>query len=59
MQAAPDRRTLVVANRTAATPLRLEEVRRRAGERPTAFVLLVLTPSLSVASHATGRSTKG
>lgn len=34
-------RTLVVANRTASTPLLLDEVKRRAGERPTAFTLLV------------------
>ena len=29
-----------MANRTAATPLLLDEIRRRAGEQPTAFVLL-------------------
>jgi hypothetical protein len=38
---APRRRTLIVANRTAATPLLLQEVDRRAGEAPTSFVLLV------------------
>ena len=35
------RRTLVVANRTASTPLLLQQVRRRATERPTTFTLLV------------------
>ena len=35
------RRTLVVANRTAGTRLLLEEVSRRARERPTRFTLLV------------------
>jgi hypothetical protein len=39
------RRTLVVANRTAATPLLLEEIQRRAVERPTSFVLLRPTVS--------------
>jgi hypothetical protein len=34
-------RTLVVANRTASTPLLLEELQRRAAARPTAFVLLI------------------
>jgi len=40
-------RTLIVANRTAATPLLLDEVERRSAIRPTTFVLLVPdTPSL-------------
>src|ERR1700749_1206283 len=34
-------RTLVVANRTAQTPVLLQEVDRRAGRRPTSFTLLV------------------
>ena len=34
-------RTLIVANRTASTPVLLQEVERRAAERPTSFVLLV------------------
>jgi hypothetical protein len=35
------RRTLIVANRTACTPVLLQEVERRAGARPTSFGVLV------------------
>jgi hypothetical protein len=41
MATAPTHRTLIVANRTAGTPLLLEEVKRRAVREPTAFVLLI------------------
>jgi hypothetical protein len=41
MDSANPRRTLVVADRTAQTPLRLEEIGRRAAERPTVFALLI------------------
>src|SRR4051794_18817039 len=36
-----EHRTLIVANRTASTPFLLQEVQRRAGERPTRFTLLI------------------
>jgi len=41
METATPRRTLVVANLTASTPILLQEVKRRALERPTTFTLLV------------------
>ena len=41
MDPARRRNTLVVANRTATTPRLLQEIDRRAAERPTAFTLLI------------------
>jgi len=41
MESSAPARVLVVAHRTAATPALIEAVRRRAGERPCNFTLLV------------------
>jgi hypothetical protein len=41
VEASKSHRTLIVANLTAATPILLQEVERRAIDRPTAFTLLV------------------
>lgn len=41
METATPHRTLIVANLTASTPFLLQEVKRLATERPTAFSLLI------------------
>jgi hypothetical protein len=41
METSSPRRTLIVANLTASTPILLQEVKRRAAEQPTKFTLLI------------------
>jgi hypothetical protein len=41
MESSAQRRILIVANRTAATPTLLEHIQRLAAERPSAFALLI------------------
>jgi hypothetical protein len=50
MESSEVRRVLIVANRTAATPTLLEQVKRLAGERPSAFWLLI--PDAPRSEHA-------
>jgi hypothetical protein len=46
MDTASSRRPLIVANRTASAPLLVQEVERRAAERPTESALLIPNVSL-------------
>lgn len=50
MESSTQQRTLIVANLTASTPTLLQEVERRAVEKPTTFVLLV--PNVESRQHA-------
>jgi hypothetical protein len=71
MNTPPAHHTLIVANLTAATPFLLQEVKRRADERPTDFALLIpsvdprrtsdwsLETALKLLSKAAGSPVKG
>ena len=71
MDAPTTHRTLIVANLTASTPFLLQEVERRAAERPTTFELLIpnvdtrrtsdwsLETALKLLSKAAGARVKG
>jgi hypothetical protein len=71
MDATTSHRTLIVANLTASTPFLLQEVKRRAEERPTKFELLVpnvdtskvsdwsLEAAVKLLSRAAGSPVKG
>ena len=52
MESSSRRRILIVANRTAATPTLLDEVRRLATERPSTFSLLI--PDAPSSEHTDG-----
>jgi hypothetical protein len=49
MESGTRRRILIVANRTAATPMLLDHVKRLAAERPSTFALLI--PDAPTSEH--------